>query len=184
MQGRRVLILILLALSLPLTSAWAQRAGRISILGQLGAFWPQMDHPKTERFDTHPVLAGGASVNYGANDYLGFQFGVLSSAQEARTGPNEHNRLTMHDFTLQMRWNILTGIVQPYLLLGVEYYILSLDPPLEDETDPGITGGAGLEFLLYDHFSFGVSARYSMLYPEHFGSAALCQAMGYVAFAF
>lgn len=184
MQGRRFLILILLAVLLPAPAALAQRAGRISIIGKLGAFWPQMDHPKTERFDTHPALAGGAMVNYGVNDYFGFQFGVLSSEQEARTGPQEHNRLTMHDFTLQLRWNILTGIVQPYLLLGGEYYILSLDPPLEDETDPGLTGGAGIEFLLYDHFSFGASARYSMLYPEHFGSAALYQAMGYVAFAF
>ncbi|NLH49813.1 MAG: porin family protein [Myxococcales bacterium] len=184
MRARRWLFFLVLLLLLPPLPARAQRGGRVSILGNVGALWPQMEHQRTSRFDTPTALLTGALLNYGITDHAGIQFGLLSSEMRVRTDRNHDNTMTAQEIVTCFRWNVLTDLIQPYMLLGANYYIISLDPPLEDESDPGLIGGIGLEAVLTDHVSFGAVGRYSYLFADHFDSATMFSGLFTLAFTF
>ncbi len=173
--------LILLLVAAP---AWAQRGGRVSIVGNAGVLFPIMHHPTTQKFDASPALVSGALLNYGVSDFLGIQFGLLVNEQRVETGEDEHNTMTTQELVMQLRWNILTGSWQPYLSAGVDYYIISLDPPLNDESDPGLLAAAGLEMIFTDHISFGFVGRYSYIFVEHFDSGEMLSGLATLAFTF
>jgi hypothetical protein len=171
-------------LLLTASPAFAQRGGRVSAVGNIGFFWPRMRHERMRQFDTKPALLGGAMINFGISDHAGVQFGVLVGEESVTTGPNEYNTMTLQELDLQFRWNILTEFVQPYLLLGGEYAVISLDPPLDDESDPGVNAGAGLELLFTDRLSVGVVGRWSKLFSPNFETAEMWSGLATVAFTF
>ncbi|MDP8224191.1 MAG: outer membrane beta-barrel protein [Candidatus Lernaella stagnicola] len=162
----------------------AQRGGRVSIVGNAGVVWPIMHHPSTERFDTHAALLSGALLNYGISDWLGLQVGLLLSEQRVETDRDENNTMTTQELVMQLRWNVLTGLWQPYLTAGANYYVVSLDPPLDDESDPGMVFGAGVELIFTDHISFGLTGRYGYIFMEHFDSGEMVSGLATLAFTF
>jgi opacity protein-like surface antigen len=176
-------MLLILCLAGP---AQAQRGGRVSLVALGGVLYPIMHHPSTDRFETRPALTGGAMINYGINDYLGVDFGLLLSEQRVITGDNDDdkNTMTTQELLLQLRWNVLTGPWRPFLQAGVNYNVISLDPPLNDESDAGITMGAGVELIFTDHISFGLVGRYSNIFVEHFDSAEMVSGLATAAFSF
>lgn len=173
--------LLLLTLATP---AAAQHGGRVSVVGNLGVLFPMMDHPQVAKFDAGPALLSGAMLNYGVSDLFGLQFGLLVSEQQIKTGGDEKNKMTLQEMVMQFRWNILTGLWQPYLTAGVNYYVISLDPPLDDESDPGVNFGGGLELIFTDHISFGVTGRYSYVFVEHFDAGAMASCLATLSFTF
>ncbi len=164
--------------------ARAQLSGRVSIVGEGGAYFPWLALTHNRRFGAKVGGLGGIQLDYGITDYLGVQFGLTYTQQQAKTSSATFNTLTIEDLDVALRWNILTDVVQPYLLLGGNYAILSLDPPLGDESDPGVTAGAGVELLMTDHFSFGFAGRYEKLFSRQFTRAEAVDVLGTLAYTF
>jgi opacity protein-like surface antigen len=174
---------LLLFFLLGATPAWAQRGARVSLVGQAGAMWAVMKH-ENRQFEPKAGFTGGALINYGINDHIGVQFGLLVSEQRVKLAREEFTTMTIQTFDLQFRWNILPDLWQPYLFVGGDYNILSLDPPFNDESDLGVDGGVGFEAHLTDHISVGVFGRYSRVFAKEFTAVDLYAAAATVAFAF
>jgi len=182
-RWRRWMPLLLLLLLWP-EAAFAQRGGRVAVVADGGALFPFIGLTHGRRFTAKTTGTGGVLINYGITDHLGVQFGLSYAEEQVRTNEITYNTLTMENLTADARWNILTGLLQPYLLLGVDYAVFSLDPPLSDENDPGLNGGVGLEAWLTDHVSFGAVGVFERTFPKQFNRAEFVTVAVTLAYTF
>jgi opacity protein-like surface antigen len=184
MRKTRLVFPLVVVLLLAAAPAWAQRAGRVSVAADVGVIWPRFDRPDVARFHTVPDLIYGGHFAYGVSDHVGLQFGLTRCQQNVDVGGHEPNAMVIQEFYGLFNWNIPLGVLQPYVLLGLGYYMIGLDPPLADENDFGLIFGVGVDALLTDSISFGVVARYDYLFAHEFDYARTVIGLANVAFAF
>lgn len=184
MCAKSWLVLLLLAAIIAAAPALAQQSGRLAVVADVGMIKPFLEHPNAPRFETETDLAFGGHVEYGITDRVGVQMGLLWSNQQVRTSERLYNEMTIEELNTMLRWNILFGQFEPYLMAGVNYYFFNLEPPLEDTNDIGATFGLGIEATLTDHFSVGLAARYGYVFASAFDSAQIVSAVGTLAWRF
>ncbi len=184
MNVRRVILLLLIVLLLSAAPALAQRGGRVSLGADVGMQKPYMSHPQPQYFRTKLDLVFGGHIDYGISDRAGVQFGLLRSDQEVEVRDDKTNTMTMQELYFQFRWNLLTGYIEPYALLGAQYYLINLDPPLEDENDPGVMAGLGVTAILSDNIALGLCSRFSYIFVQDLDSARVVQGLATVTFSF
>lgn len=184
MYARRVTILLLIVLLLCAAPALAQRGGRVSVGADVGIQKPYMSHPAPQRFLTKADLVFGGHIDYGISDHAGIQFGLLRSDQEVEVRDEKTNTMTIQELYAHFRWNLLLGYIEPYALFGASYYLINLDPPLENENDPGLTVGLGVTAILSDNIALGLCSRFSYIFAQDFDSARVVQGLATVTFSF
>lgn len=184
MKQKTCFAFVLAALVLLAANASAQRGGRVSLGLDAGMLFPYMNHPEANQFNSEPDFVFGGHFDYGVSDHAGIQFGLLRSDQEVETSGKQTNTMTIQNLYTLFRWNFFLGRFQPYMLLGADYYLINLDPPLEDENDPGVTTGLGLDAILTDNISLGVSGRFSYIFTRDLDSARMVNCLATLTFSF
>ena len=184
MYVHRVMILLVILLLLSAAPVLAQWGGRVSVGADVGIQKPYMSHPVPQYFRTKTDLVFGGHIDYGISDHAGIQFGLLRSDQEVEVRDEKTNTMTMQDLYVHFRWNLMLGYLEPYALFGVSYYLINLDPPLEDENDPGVTAGLGVTAILSDNIALGLCSRFSYIFVQDLDSARVVQGLATVTFSF
>ena len=184
MRKKRFLLPLLVILVVWAVPAPAQRGGRVSIAADIGVIFPHLSHPEARHFNTEADLVFGGHFDYGISDHAGLQFGLLRSDQEVETAASQTNTMTIQELYALFRWNLWVASLQPFFTLGLNYSLINLDPPLEDESDPGFVVGVGLDAILTDNISLGVTGRYNYLFTQGFDSVRIVNCLLTLAFAF